>query len=237
MKRCGNGISNCGQSWVFRFASKIRRVSPSEPSLGYGLLYNWYAATDARGIAPSGFRVPSNSDFQILQTTLGGDSTAGGALKSTRLLADGQPYWDAPNTGATNSSGMSLFPAGIRQVAGTYIQLNTTCQLGTTEANVTWYSIQSNTASMSNSGFFDTNTGRSITCVSDTVPSSATVTDADGNEYTWVQIGSQYWLKQSLKTTKYNNGDDIPTGLDNTQWANTTSGAWAYPNGDSTLPI
>lgn len=57
------------------------------------------------------------------------------------------------------------------------------------------------------------------------------VTDADGNVYDVVTIGSQQWLGQSLKTSKYNNGDPIPTDLDNADWLATTEGAVAtYPH-------
>ena len=79
--------------------------------------------------------------------------------------------------------------------------------------------------------------GFSIRCVSDTEPSTTLVTDNDGNNYSWIQIGSQYWLQQSLKTTTYNNGDAIATGLDDAAWSATTDGAWSYPNGDMNLPI
>ena len=81
------------------------------------------------------------------------------------------------------------------------------------------------------------NNGVSIRCLRDTEPPDATVTDADGNLYTWVLIGAQYWLQQSLKTTHYNNGAPITTGLDDAAWAATEEGAWAYPNGDPSLPI
>jgi uncharacterized protein (TIGR02145 family) len=56
----------------------------------------------------------------------------------------------------------------------------------------------------------------------------STVTDIDGNVYNVVSIGSQCWMKENLKTTRYRNGDPITTGLSNTQWTNTTVGAWAY---------
>lgn len=57
------------------------------------------------------------------------------------------------------------------------------------------------------------------------------VTDADGNIYDVVTLGSQQWLAQNLRTTSYNNGDPIPTNLDNTDWAETTEGAMAtYPH-------
>jgi uncharacterized protein (TIGR02145 family) len=48
--------------------------------------------------------------------------------------------------------------------------------------------------------------------------------DADSNAYTSVTIGSQIWLIENLKTTKYLNGDPIPSDLNAFQWTNTTVG-------------
>ncbi|MFN5325355.1 MAG: fibrobacter succinogenes major paralogous domain-containing protein, partial [Bacteroidota bacterium] len=62
---------------------------------------------------------------------------------------------------------------------------------------------------------------------------TGTVTDIDGNTYNTVQIGTQEWMQENLKTTKYKNGDVIPTNLNNTQWQSTTQGAWAYYNDSS----
>jgi uncharacterized protein (TIGR02145 family) len=57
------------------------------------------------------------------------------------------------------------------------------------------------------------------------------VTDVDGNSYQTVQIGTQCWTQSNLKVSKYRNGDSIPTGLNNSAWLNTTSGAFAiYDN-------
>ena len=41
------------------------------------------------------------------------------------------------------------------------------------------------------------------------------VYDGDDNEYDVVKIGSQVWMSENLKTTKYNNGDPIPNGTAN----------------------
>jgi len=64
-------------------------------------------------------------------------------------------------------------------------------------------------------------------------PGTPTVTDIDGNIYNTVQIGNQCWTQSNLKVSKYRNGDNIPTGLSNSAWENTTSGAYAiYDNND-----
>lgn len=68
----------------------------------------------------------------------------------------------------------------------------------------------------------ETNYGNEITF---TTP--ARLVDIDGNEYPTVQIGTQTWMKTNLKTTRYRDGSSIPTGLSDSQWQSTTSGAYA----------
>ncbi len=58
------------------------------------------------------------------------------------------------------------------------------------------------------------------------------VTDIDNNEYVTVIIGDQEWMAENLRVTRYNNGDDILTGLSGSEWAGTVTGAYAiYPHG------
>jgi uncharacterized protein (TIGR02145 family) len=59
------------------------------------------------------------------------------------------------------------------------------------------------------------------------------VTDVDGNIYKTVYIGSQKWMAENLKVSKYSDGTTIPEITDNTQWQNNTTGAWAYYNNDA----
>jgi uncharacterized protein (TIGR02145 family) len=54
----------------------------------------------------------------------------------------------------------------------------------------------------------------------------------DGRTYDLAEIGGQCWFADNLATDQYRNGDPIPTGLDNTTWQNTTSGAYAIYNND-----
>lgn len=57
-------------------------------------------------------------------------------------------------------------------------------------------------------------------------------TDMDGNHYSVVQIGTQWWMAENLKTTKYNNGDIIPNITNSTSWRNLTTGAYCNYNND-----
>jgi uncharacterized protein (TIGR02145 family) len=74
----------------------------------YGKLYNWYAV-DTGGLCPSGWHIPTKSDYEVLQNFLGGVMVAGGKMKSVS-------GWDAPNVNATNESGFTGLPGGYRSI-------------------------------------------------------------------------------------------------------------------------
>jgi len=59
------------------------------------------------------------------------------------------------------------------------------------------------------------------------------ITDADGNVYTSVTIGTQEWMTENLRTTKYSDGTAIPNVTDNSQWENLSTGAWCNYNNSS----
>ena len=84
----------------------------------YGKLYNWYAVTDPRGLAPTGWHVPTDVEWTTLSTTLGGESVAGGKMKTTGTTGSGLSRWVYPNTGATNESGFAGLPGGYRTFFG-----------------------------------------------------------------------------------------------------------------------
>jgi uncharacterized protein (TIGR02145 family) len=59
------------------------------------------------------------------------------------------------------------------------------------------------------------------------------ITDAENNTYKTVTIGTQQWMAENLKVTKYNDGTAIPNITDNTQWSELSTGAWSYYNNDA----
>ncbi|MFH1119838.1 MAG: FISUMP domain-containing protein [Bacteroidota bacterium] len=63
-------------------------------------------------------------------------------------------------------------------------------------------------------------------------PVNNTVNDVDGNIYQTVNIGSQTWMAENLRTTRFANGEVIPNITDNTQWSVLTTGAWCWYGND-----
>jgi uncharacterized protein (TIGR02145 family) len=88
----------------------------------FGKLYNFYAATNASGLCPTGWHVSTNSEWASMLTSLGGATIAGNSLKDTLYLPLLQG-WQVPSGGVvahTNSSGFSALPGGLRVTAGNY---------------------------------------------------------------------------------------------------------------------
>lgn len=76
----------------------------------YGALYNWFVVSTAK-LCPTGWHVPTESDWTILSENLGGDDIAGGKLKEA-----GNAHWLYPNSGATNESRFTALAGGYRNV-------------------------------------------------------------------------------------------------------------------------
>jgi len=211
----------------------------------YGMLYNWYAATDSRNIANSGWHVPSNVEMTNLRIFLDPagsayPNTAGGAMKAT-----GTTYWLTPNTGATNSSNLGVRGAGERATIFSGFNTNTgfwntwSASTGDGGTGLLFHD---------NATFFtglDISTnkfaGLSIILRKDTptVGANYTIvpngyTGNDGNVYNTVIIDGYEWTGALLIETKYRNGNSIPNVTDDTAWQALTTGALCYYNNDVT---
>ncbi len=69
-------------------------------------------------------------------------------------------------------------------------------------------------------------------CKKDEEPTDK-ITDNDGNTYTSVTIGTQVWLVENLKTTRYNDGIAIPNVSDAAEWSNLTTAAFCWYNNNT----
>jgi uncharacterized protein (TIGR02145 family) len=123
-------IVTCGQNpspnWLYYDNNPLNNCP-------YGKLYNGYVVLDSRNVCPSGWHIPSNSDWNQMVKYLdpNADTTstlifppqssyAGGLLKST-----GTSLWTAPNSGAANTTGFSTVPSGIAHCQNGSYNLNT----------------------------------------------------------------------------------------------------------------
>lgn len=128
----------------------------------YGALYNWHAVNTGK-LCPDGWRVPGNNDWLILTNHLGGDEIAAGKLKET-----GTTNWISPNTGATNESGFTALPGGVRGSDGTFFSIGLYGY---------WWTTNSQSAGLADGKFiyyagigvgkdqYDKKTGFSVRCV------------------------------------------------------------------------
>ncbi len=80
----------------------------------YGKLYNWYAITDPRGLAPQGWYIPSENEFKLLSDYLGGDVVSGLKLKSST----GWKSYFGSNGNGDNQSGFNGIAAGHTSIMG-----------------------------------------------------------------------------------------------------------------------
>ncbi|NCA76499.1 MAG: hypothetical protein EOM90_09195 [Alphaproteobacteria bacterium] len=87
----------------------------------FGRLYNWLAVNDSRNLAPLGWHIPTDEEWTTLTNFLGGDSVAGGKMKEKE-----QPHWVNPDPNATNESGFTALPAGMRDNSSGAFSVNCT---------------------------------------------------------------------------------------------------------------
>jgi uncharacterized protein (TIGR02145 family) len=81
----------------------------------YGKLYNWYAVNDKRGLAPGGWHIATDDEWQLLIDGLGGDEAAGTKIKSTTGWKN--------NGNGNNSAGFNGLAAGARNYDGSFAEI------------------------------------------------------------------------------------------------------------------
>jgi uncharacterized protein (TIGR02145 family) len=99
-----SGLQNYSEAFCFY------NDNPNNGTL-LGALYTYNAATS--GITPTGWRLPSQAEYNEMVVYLGGNSVAGGKLKTS-----GTNSWTTPNNGATNETGFNALASGFRTTTG-----------------------------------------------------------------------------------------------------------------------
>lgn len=207
-----------------------------------GALYNWYAVTNARNIAASGWHVPTTAEFWTLMRYLdpiGGaySNTAGGQMKDA-----GYTYWDAPNTAASNTSGFTAQATGQRNNSGLFedlmsgIYLWNADEYSATEGNYSYIDYDYGTLFTSRPGAFyipwHKTRGFSLRLVKDsTVLADGETGTYIGNDrkiYSTICIGTQEWLSENLCETEYRDSYPIAEVTDIAYWSGMTTGAMCW---------
>jgi uncharacterized protein (TIGR02145 family) len=218
---CPNGSFNIGRGWVnFDFFSGIiddigiwnRALTQQEITN----LYTSQLPTQTSLCLPT-ITTNTPTSIGIDSVVVGGDILNDGG---SSIVLRGVCYFTTPSPNMGNprteeGSGIGSFTSTLRNLSP-----STTYYARSYAKNSQGVVVYGNEVSFS--------TG---TPVPSFLCGTSTVTDVDGNNYNTVQIGNQCWTQSNLKVSKYRNGDNIPTGLSNSDWGNTTSGAYAiYEN-------
>lgn len=290
----------------------------------YGALYNWHSVNTSK-LCPMGWRVPNSDEWISLVKYLEGENIAGGKLKEV-----GDTHWESPNIGATNESGFTALPGGLRDWDGQFRFINTDGNWWSAtefeDINAWYFGIINSLStgfmgqSMKTRGFFvrcvqsltplistthvkfitgnssivtvsgeassdvdaiitdrgvywgllqntettgtklqiGSGTGSFSANLTDLTPNTTyyvrayasnnagtsygkelvfktytgTVADIESNVYNTVTIGSQVWMVENLKTTKYNNDIDIPLITDRGTWFELKTPGYCWYNND-----
>lgn len=202
-------------------------VAPAFTAVKYGLLYNWYAATDVRNICAEGWEVPEKTDWDTLIAYCGGSSVAGGKLKEVGSM------------GATNEFGFNGKLSGHRSTPGVFYLINNAGYFWSLSIHSStypaFYSLTLNSTILGYGGNNKT-VGYSIriikTSTSLTHGQTGTYTGNDGKVYRTICIGTQEWLADNLAETLFRDLTPIPEVTDNAAWAALTTGALCAYNND-----
>ena len=98
--------SNCNNyGGLYQWAETVQYLNGTSNTTSW----NPVPSGNVTGLCPPGWHVPSDAEVTTLTTLLGGETVAGGKMKEVGIV-----HWQAPNTGATNSSGFTGLPAGYR---------------------------------------------------------------------------------------------------------------------------
>ena len=245
----------------FNFSNDTQIITIEELQINFGLLYNWFAVTDERNIAASGWHVATadanlgwgigafDSDIgrliKYLDPSIG---EASSSILAAQKMMDDDTYWDYSN--GNNLSKFNARGSGRRGVSssdGSYNNLKAVSDMWVITDLFqdaiynTYVQIYGPTPSILYPLYYGGSTlekwkGLAVRLVKDSTTLSHGETGVyvgnDGKRYRTICIGTQEWLADNLAETKYRNGDAIPEVTDNASWTTLTTAALCAYNND-----
>jgi uncharacterized protein (TIGR02145 family) len=169
----------------------------NDPANGkkFGKLYNWYAVDDPRGLAPTGWHVPSDKEWTILVSYLGGENVAGPKMKSSR-------GWNGDGSG-NNSSGFTGLPGGERlhEDAGFYSTGDIGFWWSSTKNDKwnAWYRALHHSYTLAGRDNGGMNTGFSVRCVKNDQARQDKATSATGKLVESKKIGITFMVPKEIE--------------------------------------
>jgi uncharacterized protein (TIGR02145 family) len=212
----------------------------------YGILYNRYAV-NTRLLAPAGWHVPSNDEWDTLLSFLtrsgyNWDSTTQRNKLAKALCS--KVDWDNFENGPAgsprvipnenNKTGFTALSGGYRLPSGSYEfqgDMATWWSRSNIKGTSRWSGIEIywKIDSVMHMDYYPVS-GCSVRLIKDTAAGEL-LTDIDGNVYRTVRLGNQVWTTENLRTTRFNDGTVIPKVADSTKWqALSTPGYCTYGN-------
>ena len=184
----------------------------------HGILYNYFAVSDERILAPIGWEIPSIDDWNILIEELGGKKQAYNKLKSIR-------GWKANNNG-NNSSNFNAHASGLIDRDGGFCckgEIGNWWSSTKNESDDAWIvaiGVEHNEIGI---GTAYITAGLSIRCISEDSRTST------------IKIGNQTWMQNNLNLKRFQNGDIIFNAKSNKEWVDASINkipAWCYYDND-----
>jgi uncharacterized protein (TIGR02145 family) len=154
-----SGLTTGAYCWYNHDAAKYKAT--------YGALYNGYVVNTGK-LCPTNWHIPSQAEWDVLISFLGGVNLAAGKLKES-----GTAHWGYPNTGADNSSGFTALPGGVySSYYGTFNDIGGTGNyLSSSEVNGrsdwVWVCVFFNSSNLTGLINDGKTTGNSVRCIKD----------------------------------------------------------------------